>query len=143
MTAYNNIIFTRMIHLIIILFVFTSLGFTTHRHTCVVMEDEPCDMACSEHPANTEEPPATTSKTVVTNPLCHIDTFIGGTAVHEALTGKVFKSDHQYVINPLYILNKEPVWLVKSTDYTHSGVIRELLIIPAVELFLLNEVYLL
>jgi hypothetical protein len=143
MTACNNIIFTRMIHLVIILFVFTSLGFTTHRHTCVVMEDDLCDMACSEHPANTDEPPATTSGTEYTNPACHIDTFLGGTAVHKALTGKVFKSDHQYVINSLYTLNKEPVWLVKSTDYTHSGVIRELLIIPAVELFLLNEVYLL
>ncbi len=143
MTASKNIIFTRMIHLIIILFVFTSLGFTTHRHTCVLMEDDPCDMACSEHPVNTEEPPATTFTTVVTNPLCHIDTLIGGTAVDEALTGKVFKSDHQYVINSLYTLNKDLVSLPKSPDYTHSGVIRDLLIIPAVELFLLNQVYLL
>jgi len=143
MTTYNNIIFTRMIHLIIILFVFTSLGFTTHRHTCVVMEDDPCDMACSEHLASTEEPPAPTSGTEYSDPACHINTFLGGTAVHEALTGKVFKSDHQYVINSLHTLNKEPVSLPKSSDYTHSGVIRELLIIPTVELFLLNEVYLL
>jgi hypothetical protein len=143
MTSYDNIMFARMIHFVIILFVFTSLGFTTHRHMCVVMKDNSCDMACSENPVSPDEPAATKSATAFNSPLCHIDTLIGGTAVREALTGKDYKSDNQKVINFLFTLQGVSVRYTKPSDIIHHGILSRLLIIPSTELFLLNEAYLL
>jgi hypothetical protein len=141
--SHNNILFFRMIRVFIILFAITSVGFTSHRHVCTVMEDIPCDMACAEYPAHGEKPPVKNSTSTLSPQDCHIDTFIGGTAVQEALTGKVFKSDHQFIINPLLTLHNEPVWSAKAPDFIHTGVIKKILIIPSLELFPLNEAYLL
>ncbi len=143
MTAYNKILFSRMVPLFIILFAITSLGFTTHRHICYAMEDNPCDMSCTEHTANADESTPPGSGLAFTGPLCHIDTFVGGTAVNEALTGKDYKSANQYVINSLFTIRNVSVSIPNPSNFIHPGLITQILIIPSVELFLLYEAYLL